>query len=330
MRKRVWFGWAISAAVALAPAWGLAGEVEDNALASRVAAALKESGQLQSYRIGVSCKDGLATLEGDVTDNQQGVLALEIAKQTDGVTGVVNHLMCPAPGGATAPPAKPNTLASWTNRLKSALHLSSDSEPGEARLASNEVPANASPSPQALQAGGEAMAPIGGAAPTATRPQLTSRVVSRRPQPAQPQYAPQQYAAANRMAAMARRPMAGRRQMPHAYRQTGAVRPTAAMQPMPVQAMPPQAVAMGGPMPGYAPGAHPPQPAVYDQPYMPNYAWPSYAAYPNYAALTYPKQYSPTAWPYIGPFYPYPQVPLGWRKVTLEWDDGWWMLDFKD
>ena len=50
---------------------------------------------------------------------------------------------------------------------------------------------------------------------------------------------------------------------------------------------------------------------------MPGYAWPSYAAYPNYAAVTYPKQYSPTAWPYIGPFYPYPQVPLGWRKVTL-------------
>jgi hypothetical protein len=71
-------------------------------------------------------------------------------------------------------------------------------------------------------------------------------------------------------------------------------------------------------------------PARYDQPCMPNYAWPSYAAYPNYAAVTYPKQYSPTAWPYIGPFYPYPQVPLGWRKVTLEWDSGWWYLDFKD
>ncbi len=69
---------------------------------------------------------------------------------------------------------------------------------------------------------------------------------------------------------------------------------------------------------------------AYDNPQMPNYAWPSYAAYPNYAALTYPQQYSPAAWPYIGPFYPYPQVPLGWRKVTLEWDDGWWMLDFKD
>jgi hypothetical protein len=67
-----------------------------------------------------------------------------------------------------------------------------------------------------------------------------------------------------------------------------------------------------------------------DQPHMPNYAWPSYAAYPNSAALTYPQQYSPTAWPFIGPFYPYPQVPLGWRKVALEWDDGWWFLDFYD
>jgi hypothetical protein len=65
-------------------------------------------------------------------------------------------------------------------------------------------------------------------------------------------------------------------------------------------------------------------------PNMPGYAWPGYAAHPNYAAVTYPNQYSPSAWPYIGPFYPYPQVPLGWRKVQLEWDDGWWYLDFKD
>ena len=68
----------------------------------------------------------------------------------------------------------------------------------------------------------------------------------------------------------------------------------------------------------------------YDSPNLPNYAWPGYAAHPNYAALTYPQQYSPSAWPYIGPFYPYPQVPLGWRKVSLEWDDGWWFLDFTD
>jgi hypothetical protein len=85
------------------------------------------------------------------------------------------------------------------------------------------------------------------------------------------------------------------------------------------------------PMPMYLPGSGVGMaPARYDHPAMPGYAWPSYAAYPNYAAVTYPKQYSPTAWPYIGPFYPYPQVPLGWRKVTMEWDDGWWFLDFKD
>jgi len=71
-------------------------------------------------------------------------------------------------------------------------------------------------------------------------------------------------------------------------------------------------------------------PARYDTPQMPAYAWPSYASHPNYAAVTYPKQYAASAWPYIGPFYPYPQVPLGWRKVTMEWDDGWWYLDFKD
>jgi hypothetical protein len=89
----------------------------------------------------------------------------------------------------------------------------------------------------------------------------------------------------------------------------------------------------GGPAPsGYVPGGGSGgvRGASYDNAQMPGYAWPSYAAYPNYAAVTYPQQYSPSAWPYIGPFYPYPQVPLGWRKVALEWDDGWWFLDFSD
>ncbi len=67
-----------------------------------------------------------------------------------------------------------------------------------------------------------------------------------------------------------------------------------------------------------------------ESPSLPGYAWPSYAAHPNFGNVSYPQQYSPSAWPYIGPFYPYPQVPLGWRKVTLEWDDGFWMLDFHD
>ncbi|MGD0899106.1 MAG: BON domain-containing protein [Thermoguttaceae bacterium] len=116
--------------------------------------------------------------------------------------------------------------------------------------------------------------------------------------------------------------------------------PTALMQPVPAppaplpggEAIPPGTVgAPGGPMPMYSPNVGGgPAPMRTDQPSLPAYAWPTYSAYPNYAAVTYPKQYSPTAWPYIGPFYPYPQVPLGWRKVSLQWDDGWWFLEFHD
>lgn len=68
---------------------------------------------------------------------------------------------------------------------------------------------------------------------------------------------------------------------------------------------------------------------AYDMPHLPEYAWPSYAAYPNSAAVSYPTEYSASAWPYIGPFHPYPQVPLGWRQVQMEWDDGYWSLNFR-
>jgi osmotically-inducible protein OsmY len=114
----------------------------------------------------------------------------------------------------------------------------------------------------------------------------------------------------------------------------------APIQGVPMQGVPMQGVPMqGAPVSGgvMAPQAPVPMNAGpsygagvprHDSPYMPGYAWPSYAAYPNYAAVTYPKQYSASAWPYIGPFYPYPQVPLGWRRVSLEWDDGLWYLDF--
>jgi hypothetical protein len=55
---------------------------------------------------------------------------------------------------------------------------------------------------------------------------------------------------------------------------------------------------------------------------------PAYAQSPNYAAECGPSQYPAAAWPYMGPFQPYPQCPLGWKKVTLQWDAGLWTLDF--
>ncbi len=60
-------------------------------------------------------------------------------------------------------------------------------------------------------------------------------------------------------------------------------------------------------------------------PKMPPYAWPSYAPHNNYSRVGYPEAYPANAWPFIGPVYPFPKVPLGWRSVKLEWDDGhWW------
>lgn len=103
-------------------------------------------------------------------------------------------------------------------------------------------------------------------------------------------------------------------------------------QETPVQQAPPPSVPQGAAPAQMMPYAAPVSGAsheVYDQPNLPNHSYPTYATYPNYAQVTYPQQYSASAWPYIGPFYPYPQVPLGWRKVQLEWDDGYWQLNFR-
>jgi hypothetical protein len=60
-------------------------------------------------------------------------------------------------------------------------------------------------------------------------------------------------------------------------------------------------------------------------PKMPPYAWPTYAPYNNFSRVAYPQLYPYKAWPFIGPMYPFPKVPLGWRSVRLQWQDGhWW------
>jgi hypothetical protein len=69
-----------------------------------------------------------------------------------------------------------------------------------------------------------------------------------------------------------------------------------------------------------------PTPAFSDlnPPKMPPYAWPTYAPYNNFSRVAYPEAYPYNAWPFIGPPNPFPKVPLGWRSVKLEWDDGYW------
>lgn len=65
-----------------------------------------------------------------------------------------------------------------------------------------------------------------------------------------------------------------------------------------------------------------------DAPVVPPYSWPSYTPYNNFASLAYQTQYPSGAWPFIGPPYPYPMIPSGWRRVTLKWQKGYWWLKF--
>ena len=164
-------------------------------------------------------------------------------------------------------------------------------------------------------------------APAPAAPSTSSRKAMPAKKPAEIQFAEAQQAQIQAQQAQIQMAAAmgqGRMPVPAGYQQLPPGQLDHNMQAQPVPGY-------GRPLPAYQPGmgggvAR----ATYDQANMPNYAWPSYAAHPNYAALSYPKQYSASAWPFIGPFYPYPQVPLGWRRVSLEWDDGWWFLDFDD
>ena len=104
--------------------------------------------------------------------------------------------------------------------------------------------------------------------------------------------------------------------------------------PPPSPLPPPEVRRNDGPQPG-APAVAPvepvpvfqaPAPSPYDlnPPKMPPYSWPTYAPYNNYSRVAYPLAYPYNAWPFIGPCYPFPKIPLSWRSVSLEWQDGYW------
>jgi hypothetical protein len=291
MRKIVFL--ALAAAATLLPAAGVMAESPmDKAIAQQIGTQLKESGELRNYRIGVKYQDGVAWLSGSVTSGQQRQAAERLTRQINGVSHVVCRL-------EIADAAANNSGQS--SDLHGALQ----------QVGLNRGTGKPDAVKQALGRSSRGMTSA-----NTSRPQAMPR--GNMPLPAQ------------------------RIAMNPAIRQVSAQGMHAGIQqaggPCPPGAgMAPGAMAAGGmagdgmgmqAVPtGFVHGGH--GAAVsYDNAQMPAYAWPTYASYPNYAALTYPRQYSPTAWPYIGPFYPYPQVPLGWRKVALEWDDGWWFLDF--
>jgi hypothetical protein len=117
----------------------------------------------------------------------------------------------------------------------------------------------------------------------------------------------------------------------------GNVTPVQVIQPLPLPLPLPQPLDKGGRAPERIDGQTPlpepfpifmappgPNPTMQPPP-MPPYAWPTYAPYNNYSRVAYPNAYPYEQWPFIGPMYPFPRVPLGWRSVSLTWDDGhWW------
>jgi hypothetical protein len=262
----------------------------------------KQAGTLKGFSIDLSVEEGTVWLSGRVNNEDQQAKALDIARRVPGVKQVVNDLnIAPA---ATA--AKPRSVfANMTNAVSKAMGRQTK-QYEEVQTAGEEG---------AIGSGvANAVAPTAAPRPLVQMAQPVVSTPNYQPgyaQPSQPDYYSQ--------APQALPAPATRSQVPLAFAPARQVQYEGAV------------ANSGGPVPMHLPGSGLGiAPARYDHPNMPGYAWPSYAAHPNYAAVTYPRQYSPTAWPYIGPFYPYPQVPLGWRKVTLEWDDGWWMLDFKD
>lgn len=294
--RRILTGFTLTALMAIVPSLAVGGNQE---MADLIAQKLRTSDQMSGYKIGIKCQDGAVWLRGQVTSEQQMNAALKLAFQTPGVTRVVNELTLAeepvvSESEHAASTSKPSAFA--LNPLRG-QHEESTASSARQPLRQNFVKRLES----VITRSGSEQSNV----PRAEQVANTFRT------------APVTRVSAEEMAD----------EMPRAMQAPAKARPMsanyAAMQ---------QPVPNGRPLPMYTAAASRAgvAPTRYDQPCMPNYAWPSYAAYPNYAAVTYPKQYSPTAWPYIGPFYPYPQVPMGWRKVTLEWDDGWWFLDFKD
>ena len=292
----------------------------------------KKSGNLKGFNIELNVEEGTVWLSGRVSTEGQRTKALDIARRVPGVKQVVNDL------AIEQPVRKPTTTSSIASNLSAAVRQAvgrgegTPAQPAAAQEVGTGVAPMSPPAPAQLQAVPVAPAPVPVPAQAFPAQAFPAQAFPAQAYPAQPHPA-QAYPAPYYQAAMPAQPIPyvyarSTNQVPLAYAPARTIAYNnggpgdAGYGPAPVDVG-------GGPMPIQLPGTSVGMAAArYDHPQMPGYAWPSYASHPNYAAVTYPKQYSPTAWPYIGPFYPYPQVPMGWRKVKLEWDDGWWFLDF--
>ena len=293
--------------------------------ANDIAKALRAA-KLNGYNIEVEFKGGTATLIGEVPTAQQAETAAQVTGQVQGVQSVDNQLRF------KQDTRRPSRLAAATRQPAAAIRQAEfeDSQPaGEAdnQAMANQIAAalrSSKFSGQGVEVQyQQGVATISGNVADPQRRAAASSIIAQ---------VPGVKRVDNRLQVVAPRQNSRPIQQVQYDEQApvGPAGPEAAYPPQGGYEAYPAGMMQGGPNPmAGAMAMNGSNPVIYDQPNLPQSAWPAYASYPNFAAVTYPKQYAPSAWPYIGPFHPYPQVPLGWRKVQLEWDDGYWQLNFR-
>jgi len=325
-----------------------AAATSNQAMANKIAAALK-SAPLRGKGVQLQFDKGVCTITGEAADPQQKALATQVISSVPGVNSVNNQLSVaasarPMPGvtqaGFEGAPRQPVRQVNGeapaggnqetAQAIAEALSASGLSKYDiEVRYSAGTCTLGGSVgTPEAAGQAEQAARSVPGVQNVVNRMTCQGRPVAQaRPQQAvMPAGYPQQMAMAPQGMPpgmppgmdprMGMPPGVGMAMTPQQIQQMGLRQATTGAGPVPM-------AAQGGP--GVIPaGGH----MVYNQPNVPEYAWPSYAAYDNSAAIAYPSQYDASAFPYIGPYYPYPQVPLGWRKSTLEWKDGSWNLKF--
>jgi len=279
-------------------------------VANDIASAIGHSG-MRGHDINVTFRGGVATLSGRVASPQDVAAMTRLVSQVRGVQQVDNQLMAPGMRPAGPPAGSNQAVAEHIAQALAANQLGGENI--EVRFNGGTATLNGSVGHPQMKAYAEYIASsVPGVGTVSNNLQVTGM-------PAGPQGA-------------------GPIQQVGYQQQGGPMMGPGGPMMGPGGPM----MAQGGPMMGpggqmMAPGMHPMMAhgghggshMAYDQPNLPAHSWPTYAAYPNSAAVSYPTEYSASAWPYIGPFYPYPQVPLGWRQVQLEWDDGNWNLNFR-
>ncbi len=306
-------------------------QVANQKMAEDIAAALRAA-RLSGYEIEIEFKSGTATLTGMIANSQQKQRASRVVSRVPSVQRVDNRLRLIRSAARPAPKAAAGTADPFNSGVRQ-VNYEPQANAGGVRQAGGIQQANFDgdiplPPPAAQQVAPQAVAPAMSNQQMAQ--QIANALSNARLQgyDVEIRYSngtatlngavghPQQRIIASQV-------VSG---IPGVNAVNNQLRVAA---PGPVQA----AAYNQGPAPGAppqyghaAPGTT--QAAFSSSPKLPQNAWPTYAAYPNSAAVSYPKQYSASAWPYIGPFYPYPQVPQGWREVSLKWDDGNWALDF--